>query len=368
MRADPTTVIPALYKDAYGPSSDSPITSLEDFLLDTMELGNHIQISNVYTLSPNFGTDEAGNNKLQCPTWIFFWVKTTYQFAHLVGLIQSNLNHINVVLREKEMPYLDTKTRLAIVGTTNKWCPAALKQVLEDALDKHIVSVRNKGGSLSAEFASQEVPPFMIRKTKVRVSKLDKLGAEDAVFINYFERLCNCNVNEIADADWDWMQTLMLHFTAAGKMKRSISRQALVLELHHGLQSSLTEVWFLKSLRLQMSYNHFYRTSDLVGVACLDYLVRVEVEPGHSVPIKKTTLRRELMCMKLPPKEDGTLGDSFIGGAHSNFTGPKRGHIRILYRNTNANEAYVESFRECLSAHATCIFVRFVTTCGVVCR
>jgi hypothetical protein len=249
------------------------------------------------------------------------------------------------------MPYLDSKTRLAIDGTTNKWCPAVLKQVLENALDKHIESVRNKGGSLSAGFASREVPPFMIRKTKVRVSKLDKLGAEDADFINYFERLHICNVIKVADADWDWMRTLMLHSTAAGKMKRTISQQALVLELHHGPQSSSTEVRFLKSLRLQMSYNHFYRTSDLSGVACLDYLVRVEVEPGHSVPFKKTTLRRKLMCMKLLPKKDGTLGDSFIDGAHSNFTGPERRHILILYRNNDANEAYIESFRECLAAH-----------------
>ena len=280
-----------------------------------MGLGNHVQISNVYTLSPTFGTDEAGNNKLQCPTWIFFRVKTTYQFAHLVGLIQLNLNHINVILKEKDMPYLDTKTRLAIVGTTNEWCPAALNQVLEDALDKHIKSVRNEGGSLSAEFASRNVPPFMIRKTKVRVSKLNKLGAEDAEFINYFERLRNCNVTEVADTDWDWMRMLMLHFTATrkikhtisqqtsvlelhhgpqssttGKIKGTISRQASVLELHHGPQSSSTEVRFLKSLRLQMSYNHFYRASDLGGVACLDYSVRMEVEPGHNVLFKKTTL------------------------------------------------------------------------------
>jgi hypothetical protein len=147
LRVDPTTVIPALYEDACGPSSDSSITSLENFPPDTMGIGNQVQISNVYTLSPTFGTDEVGNNKLQRPVWIFFRVKTTYQFAHLVGLIQSNLNHFNVVLKEKDMPYLDTKTRLAIVLTTNKWCPAALKQVLEDALDKHIKSVRNKDGS-----------------------------------------------------------------------------------------------------------------------------------------------------------------------------------------------------------------------------
>jgi hypothetical protein len=350
LRVDPTTFIPALYEDAYGLSSDSSFTSLENFLPDTMGLGNYVQISNVYTLSPTFGMDEVGNNKLQRPTWIFFRVKTMYQFAHLVGLIQSNLNHINVVLKEKDVPYLDTKTRLAIVGTTNEWCRAALKQVLEDAFDKHIESVRNKGGSLSAEFASREVPPFMIRKTKVRVSKLNKLGTEDAEFINYFEHLQNCNLMEIADVDWDWMWTLMLHFTAAGKMNRTISQQVSVLELHHGPQSSLTEVRFLKSLRLQMPYNHFYRTSNLGGVACVDYLVRVEVEPGH-VPFKKTTLRRELMCMKLPPKEDRTLGDSFIDGAHCIFTGPERGHIRILYRNTDVKEAYVESFRESLAAY-----------------
>ena len=116
------------------------------------------------------------------------------------------------------------------------------------------------------------------------------------------------------------------------------------------------EVRFLKSLRFQMSYNHFYCTSNLGGVACLDDSVGVEVEPGHNVPFKKTTLRRELMCMKLPLKEDGTLGDSFIDGAHSIFTGPKRGHIRILYRNTNINEVYIKSFRESLAAHV-CLYL-----------
>ena len=333
-----------------------------------MGLGNHVQISNVYTLSPTFGTDEAGNNKLQCPTWIFFRVKTTYQFAHLIVSIQSNLNHINVILKEKEMPYLDTKTYLAIVGTSNEWCLAALKQVLKEALDKYIKSACNEGGSLSTEFASQEVPPFMIRKTKVQVPKLNKLGAEDAEFINYFKRLHNCNVIKVADTDWDWMRTLMLHFTAAGKMKRTISRQASVLELHHGPQSSSTEVRFLKSLWLQMSYNHFYRTSDLGGVACLDYSVRVEVEPGHIVPFKKTTLRRELICMNLPPKEDGTLGDSLIDGAHSIFTGHEgdisascTGTPMPMRRTVRASgSAWLPMF--------TCIFVRFVTTHGGVCR
>ncbi len=36
LQVDPTTVIPALYEDAYRPSSGSPITSLEDFLPDRM--------------------------------------------------------------------------------------------------------------------------------------------------------------------------------------------------------------------------------------------------------------------------------------------------------------------------------------------
>ena len=64
---------------------------------------------------------------------------------HLVGLIQPSLNSLNVSLKEKEMPYLDTKTRFAFVGTTNDWCPAAPLEVLKKALKKHISSTKEDG-------------------------------------------------------------------------------------------------------------------------------------------------------------------------------------------------------------------------------
>jgi hypothetical protein len=146
--------------------------------------------------------DEVGNNKIQRPTWVFLRLKTTYLLSHLVELIQSNLNLINVVLKVKEMPFLDTKTHIAFVGTTNEWCPVSLQLVLTEALEKHADSMQSDG-LLWGEFANRGLPPFLIRKTKLRIPKLGKISTNDAEFINYFERLHNCNVIKVADADWE---------------------------------------------------------------------------------------------------------------------------------------------------------------------
>ncbi len=100
-----------------------------------------------------------------------------------------------------------------------------------------------------------------------------------------------------------------------------------------------------------MSYNHYFCTSDLTRVVSLDYPIWVKVDPGYETPFKKTTLRCKLMCMRHPPAVDGTLGNMFINGAHSVQVGPKKGHVCILYRNDNANKAYVERFQTCLASH-----------------
>ena len=155
LKADATTSISALYKDDGGQETQPTLTltSIWDFPPDILGLANYIQVSNTYTLSPAFGKDPKGNNNLQHPTWVFLRVKTTYLCLHLVGLIQPSLNLLNVSLKEKEMPYLDTKTRFAFVETTNDWCPAALLEVLKKALEKHISSMK-KDGLLRGEYSN----------------------------------------------------------------------------------------------------------------------------------------------------------------------------------------------------------------------
>jgi hypothetical protein len=186
LKADPSTLIQALYKDKGSPTmSMAPIKSLRNLPLDIMGLANYVQVRNVYTLSPVFGKDNEGNNKLQCPTWVFLRVKTMYIFTHLVGLIQPSLNTLNVSLKEKEMPYLDTKTRFALVETTNKWCPVALQHTLLTASEKHLESMK-KEGLHRGEYGNQDLPPFLIRKTKLRLPKLGVVSKQDAEFINYF--------------------------------------------------------------------------------------------------------------------------------------------------------------------------------------
>ena len=101
-------------------------------------------------------------------------------------------------------------------------------------------------------------------------------------------------------------------------MKRVVSRQASTLILPLGPDSSdHTTTRFLKAIKLQMSYAHHFRTLDCAGVQSLDYAVRVEVEPGVTTPFKNTTLRRELLSLRLPTKEDGTPGNTFIDGARA---------------------------------------------------
>ena len=49
-----------------------------------------------------------------------------YAFDHIDGLIQSYMTEMNVYVKEKEMPSLNTRTRLVIIGTTADWCPVSL--------------------------------------------------------------------------------------------------------------------------------------------------------------------------------------------------------------------------------------------------
>jgi hypothetical protein len=67
------------------------------------------------------GKNAEENQKLQQPTYVYTRISTDLLFLHVVGLIQPDLNQINVNVKEKQMPYFDTKTRYAIVGATNDW-------------------------------------------------------------------------------------------------------------------------------------------------------------------------------------------------------------------------------------------------------
>jgi hypothetical protein len=170
------------------------------------------------------------------------------------------------------------------------------------------------------------------------------LSKTDVDFIDYYQKLRQCLLFELADDDWEWFQLLMADFVAGGNMKQVVSRQASTLVLPLGTDSSdHTTTRFLKAIKLQVSYAHHFRTLDCSGVQTLDYAVRVEVEPGVTTPFKNTNFRRELLALRLPTKEDGTLGNTFIDGAHIVRAGPARGQLRLLYQNTDVHKNFVST-------------------------
>jgi hypothetical protein len=91
-------------------------------------------------------------------------------------------------------------------------------------------------------------------------------------------------------------------------------------------------VCFLKSIILQMSYAHYFRTINYNGVQSLDYMICVEVEQGKDRPNKNTNLQWEVLSMRLPPTQAGgqVVGNTFIDGPHMVLAGPTRGQLRLL--------------------------------------
>jgi hypothetical protein len=84
----------------------------------------------------------------------------------------------------------------------------------------------------------------------------------------------------------------MNDYVVNGHLKRVFSCQASILELPHGPQRDFITVCFLKSIKLQMLYVHYFRTINCNGVQSLDYnyMICVEVEQGKDRPYKNTNL------------------------------------------------------------------------------
>jgi hypothetical protein len=201
-------------------------------------LGNYVQIGNAYTMSPIFGTDDDGNPRVQRPTYVVLRVYTKYDFDHVIGLIQSYLHEINIIVKIKDMPSLNTRTRMAIIRTTSEWCPVSLHEALSKALTKHAEKI-HKSGCLDIKHWNKPVPPFSLRKNKMKMPKMNNLLSKtDVVFIDYYQKLQQCLVFELADNDWEWFQLLVADFVAGGNMKRVFSRQASTLVLPMGGDSS----------------------------------------------------------------------------------------------------------------------------------
>ncbi len=87
-KADPMATINPLYNDKEEDGHKFvPITESSLFPSNMLGIHNHIQICNLYTMSPANGNDDEGSPKLQCPTYLVLRVTTKYAFDHIVGLI-----------------------------------------------------------------------------------------------------------------------------------------------------------------------------------------------------------------------------------------------------------------------------------------
>jgi hypothetical protein len=248
-KANPTATINPLYNEEEEDSHKFvPITETSSFLSNMLGFHNHKQVCNLYTMSLANGNDDEGNPKLQCPTYVVLRVTTKYAFDQIVGLIQSYLTEMNMFMKEKKMPNLNTMTCLAIIGTTANWCPVSLRKTLHKDLECHVENLQTSG-RVDTKFCHHRVPAFLLRKNKMWMPKmLSLMSMQDVEFIDYYERLCQCIIFGLADEDWDWFKLIINHYIVNGHLKRVVSCQASILELPHGPKSDFVMVRFLKSI------------------------------------------------------------------------------------------------------------------------
>ncbi len=155
------TINPLYYEEEDDGHKFVPITEHSSFLSDMLGLHNHIQICNLYTMSPANGNNDEGNPKLQLPTYVVLQVTTKYAFDHIVGLIQSYLTEMNMLVKKKEIPSLNTRTCLAIIGTTANWCPVSLWKTLHKDLEHHMENPQTNG-QVDTNFFHHGVPAFLL--------------------------------------------------------------------------------------------------------------------------------------------------------------------------------------------------------------
>ncbi len=159
-------------------------------------------------------------------------------------------------VKEKEMPSLNTRTCLAIIGAIANWCLVSLQKYLHKDLEHHIENLQTSG-RVNAKFCHHGLPAFLLRKNKMRMPKMNSLmSKQDIEFIDYYERLHQCIVFKLADEDWDWFKLITNNYIVSGHLKRVVSCQASLLKLPHGPQSDFVMVRFLKSIKIKMLYAH----------------------------------------------------------------------------------------------------------------
>jgi hypothetical protein len=142
------------------------ITEPSSFPSNMLGLHNLIQICNLYTMSLANKNNDEGNPKLQRPTYVVLRVTTKYAFDHIVGLIQSYPTEMNMFVKEEKIPSLNTRTRLAIIGTTANWCLVSLQKTLDKDLEHHMENLQTSN-RVDTEFCHHRVPAFLLWKNKM---------------------------------------------------------------------------------------------------------------------------------------------------------------------------------------------------------
>lgn len=160
--------------------------------------------------------------------------------------------------------------------------------------------------------------------------------------------------------DLKWIKYCFEILRKEGLLKSLVSKQCTIIYIP-GF-SNYDNTHFTKSVRNHMILSLTHLTSTVPEIASMNLLVKVEMEDGYALSKKTTTLKGELMNLRLGEKEEGSEGDKYISGAQFVMSGNSKTGGKILVMHSYKLEV-IEMMANILSNPVAYIYLYMCKTC-----
>ena len=314
LEVDPDTKINPAWSEADPQNLPPTITKVSNLPIQWIPLQKYLYVNNPRTVNPPYEKD--GVRKSQSSTYTTLRISTSVDPHYMLNLMQPDISKLNMRINIKPLSILSTITPIAIIGTISGWHAQSMNNDLTAEIGELVERNQQEGfWAKFPEFYNRAPPLFHVRYQRVQVSKTPIAGTtdEERQFEEGYQNHRSLLVIDCPEQDERWLQTVFDLYRKEGLLKILVSKQCTIIDLPgFGIPDP---DHFAKSVRNHMILSLTHMISQITDVASMNAAVKVEMEEGYILSKKTTTLKRELLDLRLGAKEDGTEGEKYICGA-----------------------------------------------------
>ena len=332
LEIDPSMKINPAWNEVNPQNLPPTITKVSDLPIQWIPLQKYLYVNNPRTVNKPYEKD--GVSKAQSSTYTTLRISTSVDPLYMLNLMQPDMNKLNMRANTKPLNILSTITPIAIVGTVQGWQIQTMNDDLTAEIGELVERNQREGYWVNyPEFYNRAPPLFHVRYQRAQVSKTPCVGMteEERQFEEGYINHRSLIVVDCPEQDDKWIVAVFELYRREGLLKILVSKHCTIIDLPgFGIPDP---DHFAKSVIKHMILSITHMLSHIPDVASMNAAVKVEMEDGYILSKKTTTLKRELLDLRLGEKEDGKEGDKYICGAQyvSSGTSTTGGKILIMH-------------------------------------